>query len=104
MSHYPDGIDELIFFQDNNLETIESMKYYNVLTAQGRFTEANKYISKRNDVYGYFADLYNAIENRIYTLQDYLLKMPPKKKFFVFINDQTSEPDVSLLEENMIWS
>ena len=67
ISYYPDKIDEMTFFQDNNLEKIEIVNHYNALVAKGKYTEANIYINQQNDFYGFFSDFLNLIENRIYT-------------------------------------
>ena len=76
VSYYPNQIDEMIFFQDNNLENIEAINYYNSLVAQGNYDEANDYINQQSGIYGYFSDFFNLIENRIYSLQKYLLEKP----------------------------
>lgn len=102
VSYYPDGIDPMIFFQDNNLEKVENINIYNNLISQGKYTEANDYIIQQKDIYGYFADFFNAIENRIYNTQEYLLQKEPVKKQYVFFNtnDEVNEPDI---EEGMFW-
>lgn len=98
ISCYPDKIDEMIFFQDNNLEKIEIINHYNELIAQGKYTEANDYISQQKNVYGFFADYLNALENRIYNLQNYLLT---KQKKSVFLTSE-EEPENNI-DENIIW-
>lgn len=102
MSHYPDGTDEMMFFQDNDLTKVDIINTYNNLISQGKYTEASEYIDRQEGVYGYFADFFNAIENRIYNLQDYLVNRPPIKKQFVYFDaDGTNEePDI---EEGMFW-
>lgn len=102
ISHYPDGIDDMIFFQDNDLEKAKVMNHYNHLIAQVDYNEANEYISRQSNIYGYFADFFNAIENRIYSLQESLLKKSPKKKFFIYTDNETA-PDPSSLEADIIW-
>lgn len=84
ISYYPDKIDEMTFFQDNNLEKIEIVNHYNALVAKGKYTEANIYINQQNDFYGFFSDFLNLIENRIYTLQNYLLHKPLKNQPFLY--------------------
>lgn len=78
----------MIFFQDNNLENVESMNHYNNLIAQGKYSEANDYISQQEGVYGFFADFFNLIENRIYNLQEHLLNKPPKKQPFIYYDEE----------------
>lgn len=102
ISYYPDEIDPMLFFQDNNLEKIDIINTYNNLISQEKYTEANDYINQQEGVYGYFADFFNAIENRIYNLQDHLLAKPPIKKPYVFFDseDDIAEPEI---DEGMFW-
>ena len=102
VSYYPDGTDPMIFFQDNDLEKVDIINIYNNLISQKKYTDAGSYINQQEDVYGYFADFFNAIENRIYNLQEYLLQKPPIKKPYVFFdeNDLAEEPDI---DEGMFW-
>lgn len=92
ISYYPNKVDEMIFFQDNNLENVEIMNHYNELIAQGKYTEASDYISQQENVYGFFADFFNLIENRIYTTQEYLLSKPPKKQPFIYYDEEEHYP------------
>lgn len=92
----------MIFFQDNDLEHIDIINNYNKLIALGKYTDANKYIQLHKDVYGYFAEYFNAIENRIYNTQKYLLSKEPIKKQFVIFDstEEQVEPDI---DEGMLW-
>lgn len=87
-SYYPDQIDDLIFFQDNNLENIEIINHYNKLISQGNYSGASDYINQQEGVYGYFADFFNLIENRIYSLQEELLTHPLKKQPFIYYEEE----------------
>ena len=78
----------MTFFQDNNLEKMEIINHYNALIAQGKYSDASDYISQREGVYGFFADFFNLIENRIYNLQEYLLNKPAKKQPFIYYDDE----------------
>ena len=88
VSYYHDQIDEMIFFQDNNLEKIEIINHYNDLIAQHNYTEANEYMDQQEGVYGYFACYWNSIENRIDKLQKYLLDKPFKKQPFIYYDNR----------------
>ncbi|MBD5551912.1 MAG: hypothetical protein HDQ96_12195 [Lachnospiraceae bacterium] len=92
VSYYPAKIDEMTFFQDNNLEKIENVNHYNDLISQGKYSEASDYINKQEGIYGFFADFYNLIENRIYTLQEYLLQKPQKTQPFIYYDDYEHFP------------
>lgn len=87
-SYYPNKVDEMIFFQDNDLERVEILNHYNELIAQGKYTEASDYISQQENVYGFFADYFNLIENRIYNTQEYLLSKPLKKQPFIYYDEE----------------
>ena len=100
VSQYPDKIDDMVFFQDNNLEKMDIVNHYNDLISQGKYSEANDYINQQESIYGEFADYLNLIENRIFNLQNYLLNKKPKKQFFVY-HDGDDEP--SDIDENMLW-
>ena len=88
ISSYPSKLDEMILFQDNNLEKVEIINHYNSLISQGKYSEAGNYINQQENVYGYFACYLNLIENRIYTLQDYLLQKPLKNQPFIYYDEE----------------
>lgn len=91
-SYYPEKIDEMIFFQDNNLEKAEIMNHYNNLIAQGKYSEASNYISQQEGIYGFFADFLNLIENRIYNLQEYLLTKLSKRQPIIYYDEEEHFP------------
>ena len=85
------------FFQDNGLDNVNVVNTYNNLIAQKKYDEANTFINSPENIRGYFADYFNAIENRIESLQGYLLT---KEKKEVFIHSGAEPAQIS---ENMIW-
>ena len=89
LSDYPGKIDDMTFFQDNDLENAEIIDQYENLIAQGKYTDANTYINQQKGIYGYFADFFNLLENRIYSLQEYLLTKE-KKQPFIFHDEEDS--------------
>ena len=101
-SYYPNKIDEMTFFQDNNLEKIESINHYNSLIAQGKYSEASEYVEQQEGIYGFFASYLNLIENRIYSLQEHLLNKPPKKQPFVYYDEEVhfSINELKMFDEN----
>lgn len=107
MSHYPDGIDPMLFFQDISLEKIDIINTYNQLIAQRQYTRASNFINQQEGICGYFADFFNAIENRIYNTQKHLLAKPPKVNPFISyeITDEVlSESFKDLpIDEGMFW-
>ncbi len=80
-SSYPDKIDEMTFFQDVSLNTIEYRNEYERLLFSGKYSEAAQYINRQNGIYGYFACFFNMLENRIYALQDYLQRSASTHEF-----------------------
>ncbi len=100
VSYYPDKIDEMTFFQDNNIEKMELIHNYDNLISQGRYSAANAFINEQKGIYGFFADFLNLIENRIYNLQAYLLQKPPKKQPFVSFDE---EEELPVVDEDTIW-
>ncbi len=88
MSSYPDKIDDMTFFQDCDLENIHIMNTYQDLLAKGQYREANRYMSRQEGLCGFFADYLNALENRIYHLQEYLLQKPAKKQPFTHYEEE----------------
>lgn len=97
LSFYPNGIDPLLFFQDNGIEHIEELQKYKNLIAKGNYTEANSYADFQSHLYMYSASLFNCIENRILALQEHLLT---KQKLTPMICCANPPDDVPL---NTVW-
>lgn len=103
-SDFPSKVDNMIFFQDNNLEKVEIMNYYNKLIMRGKYGEANDYIGQQENVYGFFADFFNLIENRIYNIQEYLLTKSPKNQPFIFYDEKGNDDlEPPIITEDTIW-
>ncbi|MCM1100140.1 MAG: hypothetical protein NC079_00685 [Clostridium sp.] len=88
-SRYPDHVDAMTFFQDTNLKNIEVMRHYDSLVAQGRYDAACDHADQQEGIYGFFANFLNLIENRIDSLQDYLLSKPVKQQPFCYYEEKT---------------
>jgi len=99
ISSYPDKVDEMTFFQDINLNTIKYMDKYQKLLSEGRYYEASQYINNQKDICGYFACFFNMLENRIYALQEYILK---KEKINPIIHQ--SETPEHAIAGTTIWT
>ena len=99
ISAFPDKVDEMTFFQDVSLNTIEDRNEYQRLLSNGKYSEADMYINRQNNIYGYFACFFNMLENRIYALQEYISK---KEK----INPMThqSESPTTAIANTTIWT
>ncbi len=99
-SHYPEQIDPLIFFQDVDLEKLPTAEEYGALTDRGQYDAAHDLFRGQEGFPGYAADYFNAIENRIYSLQTYL-QGKEKKKYFTVTEEADSEPDS--FNQETIW-
>lgn len=99
VSLYPDTVDEMIFFQDNNIEKADALNAFNNLINQEKYSEAAAFLEQHQELFGLFADYLNAMENRIFRLQEYLLTKTKKTPFI----DSANEPDAASLNEGIIW-
>ncbi len=97
VSRYPDAIDEMIFFQDNGIEKMDVVNQYNDLISRGKYDDANEYISRHTEIYGFFANYMNALENRICNLQEYLLSKRKKNPFTL------SDDEPEQAENGTVW-
>ena len=88
----------MIFFQDVCLDKQDIMNQYDNLISQGKYTEANNFISQQEGIYLFSADFFNLIENRISATQKYLLTKQPKHPF-VFSEEKPENPTL-----NMLWT
>lgn len=90
-SNYPTEIDGMTFFQDNNIENIEIINQYENLVSQGTYDKANDLINQQRDIYGYFADFFNVLENKIYSLQGHILTKE-KRQPIIFYDEEERFP------------
>lgn len=90
----------MMFFQDNSLDKIEIIKEYDSLISQGKYDEANRFLNQQDNIYGFFADYFNAIENRIYNLQKYLLT---KNKINHFVSSDGPDEEPDPITDDSIW-
>ncbi len=98
ISSYPDKIDPPTFFQDINIDNVQHMKEYEKLISQKKYNEANSYINKQSNFYGYFACFFNMLENRILATQTYVETLE-KNNPFIYQND---EPTIASANKT-IW-
>lgn len=102
-SVFPESVDPLMFFQDIDLEHKELMDKFNNLIAAESYDEANTFIAKTDGVHGYFAQTFNALENRIYNTQDYLLTLPPEEVESPFVSTVNADTPPDEYDEDTIW-
>ena len=93
ISTFPNAIDKRTFFSDVDLETISHMNIFLDLIKQGKYTEANSYLSQ-SPVHSYTAGLFNFIEAKTHALQDYILQQEKYNPYCV----ADDEPNVEVGE------
>lgn len=71
-STFPDSIDPLYYHSDVSIGQQEVMDQYNSYIAARNYTAAYALISEYS-IFGWFADYFNMIENRISAVQAYLI-------------------------------
>lgn len=98
-SNYPNEVDPMIFFQDNDLERRDMIDHYDSLIKQGKYTKASSFINQQETIYGYFSAFLNALENRIHSLQAYLLEKEKKQQPFVYYDGE----DFKKNNKDIIW-
>lgn len=96
ISSYPAKVDDLVFFQDNDLENIGVADEYNQLINKGKYDEANQYVNENGSIYGFFADFFNLIENRIYSLQEYESEKYKTPKIQPFVHYDSTSYDLTV--------
>ena len=72
-SNYPTSIDPLMYCSDISIAQSETISEYEQYIAAGNYEDAYDLLENTN-IFGWFADYLNMLENRIYTLQTYLLE------------------------------
>ena len=87
-SKFPDEIDTLDYFSDVTLSQKDTTDEYVSLVNAKRYTEAYDVISN-SSIFGWFADYFNMIENRINAVQSYLIT-----------NEKQKHPDQSLFSSD----
>lgn len=73
-SNFPTSVDPLEYYSDVSIGQKEIMDQYDNYIAKNQYTEAYKLISE-SSIFGWFADYFNMVENRINSVQTYLTDM-----------------------------
>lgn len=71
-SKFPDSVDELNYHSDVNIAQKDVMDQYEKYIQAHNYSQAYALI-KNSNIFGWFADYFNMLENRIYSTQEYLL-------------------------------
>lgn len=70
-SKYPDSYDTPGYWSDISISQVAEKNQYDSDIAAGKYSDAYNTVGDTN-IFGWFADYFNAIENRIYALQVFL--------------------------------
>lgn len=98
-SSFPEAVDPLIFFQDIDIPHKAVYDTFRQMISNGQYSAALEYINSQDDVDGYFADLYNLLEERILNLQYHLKCMDNR----IIYSSTIPGADYPYLHNNIIW-
>ena len=95
---FPNGVDELQFFNDIPIDQVPIMENYLRLLNSGNYTSASEYL-KNSGVFYYGAWFLNMMENRLRTIGNYLTNLEDLK----LVTYSDSEPSESEVYDGMNW-
>ena len=95
---FPNGVDELQFFNDISIDQVPIMENYLRLLNSGNYTSASEYL-KNSGVFYYGAWFLNMMENRLRTIGNYLTNLEDLE----LVTYSDSEPSESELFDGMNW-
>ena len=73
ISNFPYMIDDLVFISDVDCKSEHIMIQHQEYINNGLYEEASNYLNSQTNITPIVADVFNLIEDRIVTLQTYLL-------------------------------
>ena len=95
---FPNGVDELQFFNDISIDQVPIMDNYLRLLNSGNYTSASEYL-KNSGVFYYGAWFLNMMENRLRTIGNYLTNLEDLE----LVTYSDSEPSESEVYDGMNW-
>ena len=95
---FPNGVDELQFFNDISIDQVPIMENYLRLLNSGNYTSASEYL-KNSGVFYYGAWFLNMMENRLRTIGNYLTNLEDLN----LVTYSDSEPSESEVFDGMNW-
>ena len=95
---FPNGVDELQFFNDISIDQVPIMENYLRLLNSGNYTSASEYL-KNSGVFYYGAWFLNMMENRLRTIGNYLTNLEDLE----LVTYSDSEPSESEIFDGMNW-
>ena len=95
---FPNGVDELQFFNDISIDQVPIMENYLRLLNSGNYTSASEYL-KNSGVFYYGAWFLNMMENRLRTIGNYLTNLEDLE----LVTYSDSEPSELEVFDGMNW-
>ena len=95
---FPNGVDELQFFNDISIDQVPIMENYLRLLNSGNYTSASEYL-KNSGVFYYGAWFLNMMENRLRTIGNYLTNLEDLE----LVTYSDSEPSETEVFDGMNW-
>ena len=95
---FPNGVDELQFFNDISIDQVPIMDNYLRLLNSGNYTSASEYL-KNSGVFYYGAWFLIMMENRLRTIGNYLTNLEDLE----LVTYSDSEPSESEVFDGMNW-
>ena len=95
---FPNGVDELQFFNDISIDQVPIMENYLRLLNSGNYTSASEYL-KNSGVFYYGAWFLNMMENRLRTIGNYLTNLEDLE----LVTYSDSEPSELEVFDGMSW-
>ena len=95
---FPNGVDELQFYNDISIDQVYIMENYLRLLNSGNYTSASEYL-KNSGVFYYGAWFLNMMENRLRTIENYLTNLEDLN----LVTYSDSEPSESEVFDGMNW-
>ncbi len=109
ISEFPYRVDDHLFFSDIGVEQKEARDAYhgffnkNLAVTSNNYDKSRVYIQSQSNIFGYFADLFNLIVNRLYTTQR-ILKDMEKEYHTAYGESNTEAEKYPYLDEDSCWS
>lgn len=95
---FPNGVDELQFFNDISIDQVHIMENYLRLLNSENYTSASEYL-KNSGVFYYGAWFLNMMENRLRTIGNYLTNLEDLE----LVTYSDSEPSELEVFDGMSW-
>ncbi len=109
LSEFPSRVDDLIYFSDADDKHIEQKETFqgffnkDIGNTNDSYEQSRMYIKSQTGIFGYFADLFNLLINRLFTTQKILFDMDKEYHTAYGGISETAE-SYPYLDEDSCWS